>query len=228
MYPTVFAVDAERAGEITLRFLNEGVSVRESEVMDIDEAGLRETRLSAELYGYLKVPYEENLVQDAKFAEIQWEEDALEGIALDVMDYMENDCYYIVGPGSTTKRILELLGYEKTLLEVDMVYNKELIAKDVSETEILGLIGDKKTRIIVTPIGGQGFIFGRGNQQISAEVIKKVGKESICVVATKAKMQSLEGRPLLTDTGDSEVDEMLRGYTMVITDYGRAMVYKID
>jgi len=228
MYPAVFAVDAERASEITLRFLNEGVSVRESEVMDIDEAGLRETRLSAELYGYLKVPYEENLVQDAKFAEIQWEEDALEGIALDVMDYMENDCYYIVGPGSTTKRILELLGYEKTLLEVDMVYNKELIAKDVSETEILGLIGDKKTRIIVTPIGGQGFIFGRGNQQISAEVIKKVGKESICVVATKAKMQSLEGRPLLTDTGDSEVDEMLRGYTMVITDYGRAMVYKID
>ena len=227
MYSAVFAVDAERAGELGLKFLNEHLPLRESEVMDVDESILGENRISAKLYGYLKVPYERDLVQNAKSAEVRWEKGALEGIALEVTERLEDDYYYIIGPGSTTKSILEILGYEKTLLGVDVVCNRELIAKDASEAEILGIVKDKKSSIIVTPIGSQGFLFGRGNQQISAEVIRKVGKENIIVVATKEKMLSLKGRPLLVDTGDGEVDEMLEGYTRIVTDYGRAMVYRI-
>jgi len=227
MYSAVFAVDAERAGELGLKFLNEHLPLRESEVMDVDESVLRENRISAKLYGYLKVPYEGDLVQSAKSAEAHWEESALEGIALEVTEGMEDDRYYIIGPGSTTRGILEILGHEKTLLGIDIVYNRALIAKDASEDEILKAIKDKKSSIIVTPIGSQGFLFGRGNQQISAEVIRLVGKENIIVIATKEKMLSLKGRPLLVDTGDREVDDMLEGYTRIITDYGRAMVYRI-
>jgi len=227
MYSAVFAVDAERAGELGLKFLNEHLPLRESEVMDVDESVLHENRISAKLYGYLKVPYEGDLVQSAKSAEAHWEESALEGIALEVTEGMEDDRYYIIGPGSTTRGILEILGHEKTLLGIDIVYNRALIAKDASEDEILKAIKDKKSSIIVTPIGSQGFLFGRGNQQISAEVIRLVGKENIIVIATKEKMLSLKGRPLLVDTGDREVDDMLEGYTRIITDYGRAMVYRI-
>jgi predicted polyphosphate/ATP-dependent NAD kinase len=224
----VFAINPARAGDIAARYLRgELTSVQELEVMDIDEDAYRDNRLSARLYGYLRVPYEEALVQGSKEATGGSEEISLEAIASEVVEGMEEDTLYVIGPGTTTRPIAEELGLEKTLLGVDVVENGSLVASDVNEEELLGLIKNRKAKIIVTVIGGQGFILGRGNQQISPEVIRRVGPENLIIVASPGKLAALKGRTLLVDTGDSEVDEMLSGYRKVVIGYARRSVYKV-
>jgi predicted polyphosphate/ATP-dependent NAD kinase len=108
-----------------------------------------------------------------------------------------------------------------------VVLNKALVARDVNEGELLDLVGNKAAKIIVTAIGGQGHIFGRGNQQLSAEIIGKVGKENLAVVASRQKLASLAGRPLMVDTGDPELDRALSGYIKVTTGPREYAMYRV-
>jgi predicted polyphosphate/ATP-dependent NAD kinase len=110
---------------------------------------------------------------------------------------------------------------------VDVVRNKKLLANDVTARQLLDLIGGHRAKIVVTAIGGQGHILGRGNQQISPEIISKVGRENLLIIATKEKLVSLGGRPLLVDTGDAALDQDLSGYTRIITGYGDYVIYKV-
>ncbi|MBT8171494.1 ATP-NAD kinase family protein, partial [Candidatus Bathyarchaeota archaeon] len=167
MHSAVFAVDLKAAARITSRFLNKQLPLWEAEVMDINEEAFRQGRLTAKLHGYLLSPYEPHLIQGSKIAS-QITENELRNqaaLAIYIIDNMKNDRYYIISAGTTTRTIGDLLDEKKTLLGVDIFYNKKIIAKDVNEKQILRIIEGKKTKIIVTPIGGQGFIFGRGNQQ---------------------------------------------------------------
>jgi predicted polyphosphate/ATP-dependent NAD kinase len=224
----VFAINPARAGDIAARYMRGDLTtVRELEVMDIDEEAYRANRLSARLYGYLRVPYEEALVQGSKEATGGSEEINLEAIASEVVEGMEEDTLYVIGPGTTTRPIAEELGLEKTLLGVDVVENGKLMASDVNEEALLELIEGRRVKIIVTVIGGQGFILGRGNQQISPEVIRRVGAENLIIVASPRKLTALKGKPLLVDTGDSELDEMLSGYRKVVIGYSRRSVYMV-
>ncbi|MCD6504303.1 ATP-NAD kinase family protein [Candidatus Bathyarchaeota archaeon] len=219
MHSAVFAVGPRAAARITIGFLLGKLPLREAEVMDVDEEAFREGRLSARLYGYVLTPYEPDLVQGVKIASPATEDEVRNqaAIAIYLIENMEPDVVYILGPGTTTRTIADLLDERKTLLGVDLLCNKKLIARDVNERQILEAIEGRKAKIVVTPIGGQGFIFGRGNQQISPEVIRRVGKENIIVVATEGKLRRL--RYLRVDTGDPELDEELKGYIRVITDY---------
>jgi len=228
IHSAVYAVTPRHAGEVAVRFLQGGLQrVRESEVMDVDEEAFREDQISARLYGYLKVPEERRFVQRAKSGGIHCERETLQGIAAGVIDGMEEDCFYIIGPGTTTRAIMEALGIRNTLLGVDVILNKQLVAGDVSEGRLLDLIQGKRSKIVVTIIGGQGHIFGRGNQQISSRVIREVGKDRIIVIATKEKIASLYGRPLLVDTGDEDLNRMLSGYMRVTTGFGECVMYKV-
>jgi predicted polyphosphate/ATP-dependent NAD kinase len=187
MHSAVFAVEPKAAARIVMSYLFEELPLREAEVMDVDEEAFREGRVSARLYGYMLAPYEPYLIQGVKMASPMTESEMRNqaAIAIYVIENMRNDVIYVVGPGTTTRTIGDLLDAEKTLLGVDLFCNKKLVAKDVNEKEILEKIGRKTAQIIVTPIGGQGFIFGRGNQQISPEVIRQIGWNNIIVVATE-------------------------------------------
>lgn len=194
--------------------------MREAEVMDIDEQAFREGHLSAELYGYMLSPFEPHLIQGNK-VESSTTVDEVENqaaIAVYVIEEMQPDILYIVGPGTTTRTVADLLDQKKTLLGVDLFLDKEIVAKDVNEKQILEYTAGKPAGIIVTPIGGQGFIFGRGNQQISQKVIRQVGLDNITVIATKSKLDRLNS--LRVDTGDPELDAKLRNHGVtVIVDY---------
>jgi predicted polyphosphate/ATP-dependent NAD kinase len=203
--------------------------------MDIDEDAFRHGSLSARLYGYLRVPYRTSLVQNLKMASVGGG-DSVGAIAEDVVDKMEEGALYIVGPGTTTRAIAEELGLAKTLLGVDVVLNGELVASDANETQLLNLLEDHgagKARIIITLIGGQGYLFGRGNQQISPRVIRQVSEglekpwDHIMVVSAKEKLYTMGSEPLRVDTGDPQVDAMLCGYVKVITGYNERAVRKV-
>ncbi len=228
MHSAVFGTTPGNAGELAELFLRgKATGTREAEVMDIDEDAFRGQRLSARLYGYLRVPFERRLVQSVKAGSTGGEETAVRAIALHVVGNMEPDRAYIIGPGTTTREIMRVLGLPNTLLGVDVVLNKTLLARDVNEGRLLEAIEGRPARIVVTIIGGQGYLFGRGNQQISDRVIERVGKENIIVVATRAKLFALNGEPMLVDTGNERVNKMLSGYVNVITGIKEKIVYKV-
>ena len=102
-----------------------------------------------------------------------------------------------------------------------------MLGQNLNEAELLILMQNKKTKIIVSVIGRQGYVFGRGNQQISPDIIRLVGKKNIIVAATREKLLGLGRKSLLADTGDIEVDEMLRGYIQVFTGFGERVILKL-
>lgn len=228
MHSAVFAVGPRAAARIAIEFLWKELPLREAEVMDVDEEAFREGRVSAKLYGYVLAPYEPSLIQGVKMASPMTESEMRNqaATAIYVIENMKTDVVYIIGPGTTTRTIGDLLDLKKTLLGVDLFYNKKLIAKDVNEKQILEKIKGKTAKIIVTPIGGQGFIFGRGNQQISPEVIRHAGRDNIVVIAAEGKLRNLKS--LRVDTGDPSLDDTLRGYTKVITNYKKERIMQIE
>ena len=235
IHSAVFGTNPRQTGELAGLFM-QGIAtrLRAAEVMDIDEEAVRAGVLTAKLYGYLKVPYRRNLVQTVKSGTDPGEREVLHSIACDVVESMDADSLYIIGPGTTTQAITSLLGFDKTLIGVDAITRDRLVAKDVNESQLLELLNNHDVKIIITPIGGQGYLFGRGNQQISPRVLKRLGvveghvKENLIVISTTDKIHSLRGRSFLVDTGDLEIDTLLCGYVQVVTGYKERLMYKIS
>jgi len=227
IHSPVFATTPETAGQLAQLFLDKKCRVCAQEVLDIDEDAYRKGRVSTRLYGYLKVPDMGRRIQSRKAGTPLSQEASQNLIALAMIDAMEAATFYLVGPGSTTRPILSNLNLAHSLLGVDVVQNRQLIKKDASEKQILEIIKDRPFKIIITPIGGQGYLFGRGNHQISPEIIQRAGKENIRVGATLEKIGTLKGEPFLVDTGDKKTDQMLKGYIRVVTGYRQEMIYPV-
>jgi predicted polyphosphate/ATP-dependent NAD kinase len=227
MHSSVFAINPRAAARIVIKFLLEGLPLREVAIMDVDEVAFSRGLVSAKLYGYVLTPYEPYLMQGAKISSLTIEEEVQNqaAIAVFIHELMQPNVIYILGPGTTTRTITDLLEEKKTLLGVDLLVNKKIIAKDVNEKQILEAIKGKKAWIMVTPIGGQGFIFGRGNQQISPEIIRRVGLKKLTVMVTKHKLRGVKN--LRVDTGDPSLDDKLRGYRSVVVDYREERVVKV-
>ncbi len=219
IFSSVFAVSARAAAELFDSFLS-GADFTEREVLDIDEVDFRDGSLSSELYGYLNVVKSEGLVQGGKEASGKGSSTKRnkKNIAKFVVENLEPDKLYLLGPGTTVKAIADELEVSKTLLGIDAVYNGDLVGSDVNENEILQILKEYKNKeIIVTPIGGNGFIFGRGSKQFTPDVIRKVGTNNIRIIGDKSKIRELES--LRVDTGDVDLDRELCGNFLVVTGY---------
>jgi len=231
VYSSVFAVNVKAAAETVYRFASKRLPLRDAEVVDIDEEAFRKDQLSIKLYSYAKVPYEPMFIQATKAPTIV-DEDERENqyaIAKYVVENIDPNTLYILGPGTTVKAVAEILGVDKTLLGVDILFGKKLIAKDVNEQKIIETLEKYKSypvKVIVSPLGAQGFVFGRGNQQISPKVLSRISKEDLIILSTKYKLSMTP--TLRIDTGNSEIDEKFKGYVKVIADYNEEIVTKIE
>ena len=204
------------------------MNLRTSEVMDIDEDAFRHGVVTARLYGYMRVPEEPRFVQSVKSGGAQPEKEVLESIAADIASQMKSeDQYFIIGPGTTTRAVMDYLGLKNTLLGVDVVRGMMVVASDVPERQLWELVASGPSKLVLTVIGGQGHLFGRGNQQISPRIIRRIGRQNIMVIATMEKLIALAGKPLLVDTGDESLNEELAGYIRVTTGYRNYTMKKI-
>ena len=229
----VYAVTPKAAGRVVeLMVTNQLVTLTDADVMDIDESLFRQGVVKAKRYGEMQVPCELRYVQAVKSGGKESDELVLHDIAAHVIDELE-DYFTIMGSGSTTAFVMEEMGLDNTLLGVDLIKEQELIANDLTEPELWQQIqshqakSDEPIKLVITLIGGQGHIFGRGNQQLSPRVIRAIGKDNIMIIATKAKLTELAARPLIADTGDEQLDQALSGFMPVITGYKDQVLYPV-
>ncbi|MBM7073019.1 ATP-NAD kinase family protein [Shewanella sp. 202IG2-18] len=217
-----------KASGLVVKMLLEGelVSLMHADVMDIDEAAFRGGVVKAKRFGEMLVPAEPRYIQAVKMGGKEVDELVLSDIAADVIESMEDELY-VMGSGSTVAAVMESLGLDNTLLGVDLILNEAIVESDLTAQRLLELTEGKPTKLVITLIGGQGHIFGRGNQQLSPDLIRRIGKENIIILATKSKLKALEGRPLIVDSGDPNLDSELSGYYQVITGYHDSVMYQV-
>jgi len=221
MYSGIFAVNPLDAAEVVIAFARKQAQLKEFEIMDSDENAIRSNTFSVKLHGYLDGPFLPAHSQGSKQAspETVDEKENQRAIARFIIEETPSDATWILGPGTTVKNVAKLLGVKKTILGVD-ICKEGKVTLDVDEKTILEDVEEwRNTWIVLSPIGRQGILLGRGNQQISPEVLKRIRKRQIIVAATKSKLLSIEGHTLRVDTGNAETNKLLRGYIRVATDY---------
>ena len=226
----VYAVSPSTAGKVLQMMLNgDIVSVRDAEVRDIDEVAFRQGTVIARPIGEMRVPEELRYIQAVKMGGKESDELLLADFGDQLSEWFEDypDSDFVIGSGSTIDGAMREIGLDNTLLGVDLVRGGEVIAQDATADQLLNLCAGKDVKIVVTLIGGQGHIFGRGNQQISPNLIRQAGNQNIMVVASKNKLQNLARKPIVVDTGDSELDASLTGMITVTTGYHDSVLYPV-
>jgi predicted polyphosphate/ATP-dependent NAD kinase len=229
MHSAVFAATPEGAGEVAATFVAAGsrARLREAEIVDVDEEAVRSGAIVTRLYGAARVPADRVHMQAAKASAAPTDEDAIDAVCAELAAAMDPRRIYVLGPGTTTRRVMRHLGLEKTLLGVDAVRGGRLVGTDLNERGLLELLHDEPATLIVGVVGGQGALLGRGNQQLSPAVLRRIGVENIEIVAGLRKLLALDPPWLRVDTGDPELDATLVGYRRVHVAPDRTLVYKV-
>ena len=225
MHSAIFARSPERAGQAAAAFLASGLRRTEMvEILDIDEEARRAGRLSARLYTTARTPALPRFRQGAKAAGGDVVADVDAALA-GYVAAMEAGVLYLLGPGTTMAALKDRLG-GGTLLGVDAARDGRIVVRDADAATLRSLI-DGPARIVLTVVGGQGFVLGRGNQQITPDVIRAVGPDRIDVICAATKLAALDPPELGVDTGDPALDALLAGYRQVITGPGRRQVMRV-
>lgn len=227
MYSAVFAVSPRVAGATAADWLDGAVPVRDGEVLDVDEEQMRQARVHPRLYGMMPVASRAGRTQARKAPSPAGEHAAVVRAARAAVSAMRPGVRYLLGPGSTMAELARQLGVPKTPLGVDVVLDGRLLRAAASEADLLEEAGRGPAQAVVTVIGGQGFVLGRGNQQLSAAVLARMGSDPLMIVAPEQKLVDLHGRPLFVDTGDPAVDARLAGFVRVVTGSGTVSLYRL-
>lgn len=231
MYSGVFGVTPVRTAQILMRYLTHEIGIAEAEIVDLDEERYRRDEWAVRLYMSARTPFEPTYVQVAKALIAGADEDAVkDDIAAQLReDIAANpETLFLLGPGSTVQAVGRALHMDKTLLGIDAVAGERVVGKDLAEAAILDLLGRYPTcKLVLSPIGAQGFVLGRGNQQLSPAVIRRIGPGNIVVVSTPAKLARTPH--LRFDTGDTALDAALisRKFFEVIIGYHRSRLVKV-
>jgi len=231
MHSSVFGTSPNAVGSLVSRIISnhsDTFPTSTAEIMDLDEDMRRYDQIRTRLIGYATIPSDKFLVQNPKSYVQLNDEESINGISEYLENKLDKEATYIVGPGRTTQNFLNRIGVSGTLLGVDVLKGRKLIGRDVNSRELDILTRDGLLYIISGIIGGQGFLFGRGNQQITAEIIQRVKKENILIIASTKKIYELPRQCILIDTGNQKLDNELAGYVKVQTDRNRAFIIKLE
>ena len=231
MHSSVFGTSPNAVGSLVSRIISnhsDTFPTSTAEIMDLDEDMRRYDQIRTKLIGYATIPSDKFLVQNPKSYVQLNDEDSINGISEYLENKLDKEATYIVGPGRTTQNFLNRIGVFGTLLGVDVLKDRKLIGRDVNSRELDILTRNGLLYIISGIIGGQGFLFGRGNQQITAEIIQRVKKEDIFIIASTKKIYELPRQCILIDTGDQKLDNELAGYVKVQTDRNRSFIIKLE
>lgn len=226
----VFGITPKATGEVLLALLQgQLVDIREAEVRDLDEDAFRHDQVKAKHYGEMRVPQLGHFVQAVKQGGVEVEELVLADIAAWITRNLEDDTLYLIGSGKTTAAIMEELYLDNTLLGVDAVLNNQQIGKDLTAKQIQQLLEQHpNAKAVLSVMGGQGHVFGRGNQQFTPAILRKLGKKNIILVSAKSKITALNGRPLIIDSGDPQLDQEWAGTIEIITGYNDQIVHALN
>ena len=217
MYSGVFAVSPAAAGSIAAAVVQGGrVSIAQRDVVDISEDQIRAGIVEATLFGTAPTPVVRGRTQARKAATAASEADAVRSVAAGLAAKLQPGHTYFLGPGSTMAALASELGVAKTPLGVDVVRDGQLLLADASAHDLLGFTAESPCHAVITSIGGQGFLLGRGNQQFSAAVLRRLAEPKLLIGATTTKLLGIGG-PLLIDTGDAELDAELAGHQRIST-----------
>ena len=212
MHSGCFATTPNAAAEVLFSFVVGDLMSSITEVMDLDEEVYLTGQWKVRMYGEALTPASPRFMQGAKQqVERSSEAEIIEGLANHINELISNkpDLMVVWGSGGTLRLIGQLIGHELTLLGIDIQHQNKIHA-DLNEQELIRILsshdGDKL--LLLSPMGGQGFLIGRGNLQLSPDVLRIVGVESILGVATPAKLMGLSH--VRIDTGDESLDEEFR------------------
>lgn len=230
MHSGVFAVSPELAGHLLVDLVGAPERLRwaeDAEVMDIDEAALRAGRIAPRLYAHARVPMARGLMQAAKGGPRRDSAASLAAAAAEVAASMAAGVLYIIGPGTSAGAVSRALGLTPSLLGVDALRDGQRVAREATAADLMTLAGDRPVRLVLGVTGQQGFLLGRGNQQIGPDLIRRAGRAGLIVLATEDKLAALETARLHVDTGDPALDAELAGFVRVQTGSARFTMMRI-
>ena len=232
MHSGCFAASPNAAAEVLIAWLEGDLLLARTEVMDLDEDVYREGRWSVRMFGEAMMPASPRWMQGAKMrVEATGEDEVLEALGDHIQEVLVADSKRLViwGSGGTLRTIAEGLGFSPTLLGIDATMGEKQVGTDLNEKSLLELISEHEgaCTLLVSPMGGQGFLLGRGNLQLSPEVLRAIGIDAVLGVVTPAKMLTMA--QLRIDTGDAELDAQFQAkkYLKVLQGYRTTRLLRV-
>ena len=232
MHSGCFASSPKAAAEVLSAWLEGDLLLSSTEVLDLDEDLYRQGKWVVKLYAEAITPASPRWMQGSKMrVEASGEEEIIQGLADHVRETLIDDRMMIVwGSGGTLRTIGGILGFELNTLGIDITVGGNIIGSDLNENEILSALKEHQGDVILllSPMGGQGFLIGRGNLQLSPDVLRIIGVNRVLGIVTPAKMLTL--RSLRIETGDSEMDQRFseKKYLKVLQGYRTTRVLKVS